>query len=194
MKKNILIVIPCLVLLTIIVLLLTGKVYLIDDVYNLVVMHNDCLTNFFRCITNFGSFWVIIVFSVVLLVIYKNKKDLLSLYSAIVLSTILNNVLKLIFVRPRPALIHLVEENSYSFPSGHASAVMTFYGYLIYMVWKSSWCKASKIGWTAILSLIILIVGYSRIYLNVHYISDVLAGYTVSLIFLYIFIKLKKTL
>ena len=89
-------------------------------------------------------------------------------------------------------LPHLVEENSFSFPSGHASAVMTFYGYLIYMIWQSTLQKKLKIIFSIFLTIIILMVGYSRVYLNVHYVSDVLSGFMLSLIFLDIFIKLKE--
>ncbi len=192
MKKNYLIVIESLLLLTIIGLLLTDKVYFIDNVYNWIVVHNSFLTKVLKIVTNLGSLFGILFLCILLFIFYKEKKDLLYLYGAIVLSTILNNILKIIFRRPRPMLPHLVEENSFSFPSGHASAVMTFYGYLIYMIWQSTLQKKLKIIFSIFLTIIILMVGYSRVYLNVHYVSDVLSGFMLSLIFLDIFIKLKE--
>ena len=109
------------------------------------------------------------------------------------ISTSINNILKLVFARPRPMLMPFVTEKSYSFPSGHAMASMTFYGYLIYMLWNSKLEKKWKIIGSIFLGLLIVTIGYSRIYLNVHYISDVLAGYMISIIVLYVYIKFKKS-
>lgn len=67
---------------------------------------------------------------------------------------------------------------------------MTFYGYLIYMVWNSKLEKKWKVIISTILSILILAIGYSRIYLYVHHISDILAGFLVSSILLYSFIKI----
>lgn len=192
MKKKYLIFIPIGILITIILLLSTRHIYLIDNVYNYIVIHIPWLTTILKGITNFGDFPYIFIICVILLIFYKKKKELINLYTVILISTLINNVIKIIVKRPRPELVHLVSEDSYSFPSGHAMASMTFYGYIIYMVWQSNLQKKWKVTITTLLSILILVIGYSRIYLNVHYVSDVLAGFMFSIILLYTFIKLQK--
>jgi len=192
MKKECLIFVPIVVLLTIIILLSTGNISFIDNPYYKVVIHNETLTSIFKFITDFGDFQYIIIISILLLIFYKKKEDLSNLYIVLIISTLLNRYLKLIFERPRPELTHFVEEHSYSFPSGHSMAAMTFYGYIIYMVLKSNLNKKYKVALITILSLLILTIGYSRIYLNVHYISDVLAGFMFSIIILFTYIKIQK--
>lgn len=189
MKKH-LICIPILMLITTIALLLTDNLYFIDNLYNQIVIHNPILTNVLKFITQFGDVFVIVLICIILLIFYKNKKQLLYLYLVITITTVLNNIIKLIFARPRPDLIYLVNEDTYSFPSGHASASMTFYGYLIYMIINSNLEKKKKLIISTILGILILLIGYSRVYLNVHHISDILAGFLFSLILLYSFIKI----
>lgn len=153
------------------------------------VMHNSFATILLKGITFLGSFLGLFLVSIFLLLFYKNKKDLWELYIVSILSVLLNNLLKWIIARPRPPLIHLVAEKTLSFPSGHAMASFTFYGYLIILIWESKWKKAWKIASTCFLSLLILAIGYSRIYLNVHYVSDVIAGYLIAFLFLCYFRK-----
>ena len=102
-------------------------------------------------------------------------------------SSIINKILKAIFVRPRPNVLRLIKQGGYSFPSGHAMASMTFYGFLIYLIIKSNINKNIKILLTSLLTILILLIGISRIYLGVHYASDILAGYLVSIIYLILF-------
>lgn len=192
MKKDYLISIPIILLLILLILLSTEKIYLIDNVYNYIVIHNKMATNFFKFITNFGSYLYIVIISILLLIFYPKKKDLKNLYIITIISTILTNILKIIIKRPRPELVHFVIENTYSFPSGHASASLIFYGYLIYIIWISDFRQKIKIVNTIGLIILILLVGYSRVYLNVHYISDVLAGFIISFLLLYFYIKKEK--
>ena len=152
--------IPIIMLVTIILLLLTDNLSFLDNLYSTIVIHNPYLTNILKFITQFGDVLIIVFICIMLLIFYKNKKELFSLYIVTIISTILNNILKLIFARPRPELVQLVTENTYSFPSGHASASMTFYGYLIYMIWQSKLEKKWKIVLTTILSILILITLY----------------------------------
>ncbi len=192
MKKEYLIGIPILLLCVIIVFIATGNIACIDNTFYKLIVHKDYLTAIFKFLTNFGSTLYIVIFCIILFFIYKNKKEVFNLYGLILISTILNNVLKLIFKRPRPNLVHLVPENTYSFPSGHSMAAMTLYGFLIYLIWKSKIKKELKIASITALSLLILLIGFSRIYLNVHYFSDVIGGFCCSIILLYIFIKWTK--
>lgn len=170
----------------------TNKIIIFDNyIYNLVI-RNDLLTSIFKFITNFGSTLYIICICIILLFTYKPKNNLFLLYGVIIISTIINNVIKLIFRRARPLLmatLNLVQENTYSFPSGHAMASTTFYGFLIYLLWKSKQTKKIKIIGTILLSLLIIGICFSRIYLGAHYPSDVLIGSMCSIILLYIFIR-----
>lgn len=194
MKKNCLILIPIVILLTIIGLLSTNNLYFVDNLYYKVVMYNKNITNIFKLITNFGDVFVIGAIGILLLIFYKNKKDILNLYLIFIISTILNRGLKILFIRPRPEFKQLVEETGYSFPSGHSMAAMTFYGFIIYLILKSKLNKKIKTISTIILSLLIILIGYSRVYLNVHYISDVIAGFMFSIILLFIYIKVQKSI
>ena len=94
--------------------------------------------------------------------------------------------LKHLFDRNRPLIPLLEEARGLSFPSGHALMSVTFYGLLIYIVFKGF--KNKPLKWTMItmLLLLILVIGFSRIYLRVHYASDVIAGFCVGLLWLVI--------
>lgn len=93
-------------------------------------------------------------------------------------------LLKMLFNRPRPLIPLLKEAAGLSFPSGHAMMSFSFYGLLIYLVWHNVGNKWAKGVLIALLLLLILIIGFSRIYLRVHYASDVAAGFCVGIIWL----------
>ena len=92
--------------------------------------------------------------------------------------------LKHFFSRPRPDNPLLREVTNFSFPSGHAMVSFTFYGLLVFLVWEN--IKTPWLKWTLITLciLLIIIIGSSRIYLRYHYATDVLAGYSLGLIWL----------
>ena len=93
-------------------------------------------------------------------------------------------LLKNAFNRERPAIPLLKEAAGLSFPSGHALMSMTFYGLIVYIIFKTVKHKGTR--WTLItmLILLILIIGLSRVYLRVHYASDVIAGYCIGFLWL----------
>ncbi|NEM98032.1 phosphatase PAP2 family protein [Pontibacter burrus] len=98
-------------------------------------------------------------------------------------STILNQALKRLFERPRPETA-MLEQSGLSFPSGHAMIGGSFYGLLIYIVWRTVPNPFWRWLLTIVLTLLLLLIGYSRIYLNVHYATDVLAGYSAGILWL----------
>ena len=99
-------------------------------------------------------------------------------------SLLLMFCLKFIFHRDRPITPLLDAAKGYSFPSGHALMSITFYGLLIFMVWQNE--KNNLVKWTLSfhLAALIIFIGTSRVYLRVHYASDVLAGFCVGLMWL----------
>ena len=130
-----------------------------------------------------------IILTILLIVVLKNKKVGLSICINLVVVTILNQLLKRLLQRPRPTEFRIIEETGYSFPSGHSMVSMAFYGYLIYLIYR--FVKNKYLKWISIvlLSLLICLIGISRIYLGVHYTSDVLGGFLISISYLVIYIS-----
>lgn len=164
------------------------KVY--DFVANFI---NDTNTTIFKFFTFFGG--PVFIGAVALLCLFKVKKsrEALEVLSILIMSTILNSIIKLIIARPRPDVLRLVTENSYSFPSGHTMAITSLVGVLLIIIWKGKLNKKQKYLATVPLCLIVPLVMISRIYLGVHYFSDVLAGFILSLVILLLFSFFKTT-
>ena len=187
---------------------LVGFLALTEDVFNKEIMQGDIIgykiistflisdfvTPIAKFITNFGGAIFLSIATIALLLLIKNKKIGLSIFSNIVIITILNQLLKRILRRPRPPEFRIVEETGYSFPSGHSMVSMAFYGYLIYLIYR--YIKNKYIKWSLIvlLSILICLIGISRIYLGVHYTSDVLGGFLLSISYLVVYISLIKNL
>ena len=110
--------------------------------------------------------------------------------------TVINQTIKHIVRRPRPNVLRLVEESGYSFPSGHSMISVAFYGLVIYLVYKNVNNKYLKWTLITLLSLLILTIGFSRIYVGVHYFTDVVGGFFLALAYLivYIYIYNKKVI
>lgn len=88
------------------------------------------------------------------------------------------------FSRVRPDDPVLRAAMGFSFPSGHAMSAMTFYGLIIYLIWKNVENVTFKWILTFLLIIFIHLIGFSRIYLRVHYASDVIGGFSLGLIWL----------
>lgn len=144
------------------------------------------LTPFFRFMTDMGDRFAYIVITVLLgaylFFRHKNWKFMTQTVIVLLLSTASNILLKSVINRSRPAHEHLVEVNTLSFPSGHSMSAMAFYGFLIYLTVVSKIPITLKSFLCVILVLTIFSIGISRIYLGVHYPSDVAAGFVGGLI------------
>jgi undecaprenyl-diphosphatase len=92
--------------------------------------------------------------------------------------------LKYLFGRPRPNVPLLFEAEGLSFPSGHALFSITFYGLLVYIIYHSVKEKGIKLTLIVLLMVLMVIIGFSRVYLRVHYASDVIAGFCVGFMWL----------
>lgn len=182
---------------------LIGFLALAEDVFHKEIMKGDIIgykiistflisdftTPIAKFITNFGGAIFLIILTITLFILIKNKKIGLSIILNLIVITGLNQILKYILQRPRPTEYRLIEETGFSFPSGHSMVSMAFYGYLIYLIYK--YVKNKYLKWTLIVLLGILIctIGISRIYLGVHYTSDVLGGFLISISYLVIYIS-----
>lgn len=136
--------------------------------------------DFFKGITHFGNVYYILILILIGFLIFHKKSNFKFLMSMMLINTAANVLLKLFFARPRPNYPRLIEESGYSFPSGHAMGSLMFYGLLIYFLWQSKFSKTLKVIGTIILTLLIFLIGISRIYLGVHYPSDILGGFLAS--------------
>ncbi|RXK81190.1 phosphatase PAP2 family protein [Filimonas effusa] len=138
-------------------------------------------------ITFFGSGYFLFPFYIVLIIylLTKGRKKYAAMIAAIAaVSWLLGASLKNIFQRSRPALPHLDQVSGYSFPSGHSLAAFTFCGIIITVIWRLTLGKGMKILLSVLFFLFACAIALSRIYLHVHYASDVLAGFSVTLIWL----------
>lgn len=168
-----------------------------DKVFDFLSRHvNESNNDIMQFFTFLGTHKFLIPANLVLIAyfLFINKHKWYSIkIPAIALSSLaLMFGLKQLFDRPRPLIPLLEHARGLSFPSGHALMSVTFYGLLIHIVWKFR--KHDPIKWplTIILLLLILIIGFSRIYLRVHYASDVMAGFCVGLLWLVISIWVLK--
>ena len=167
-----------------------------NTVYGLVSGYiSEDMTRSMSFITFWGSELALTTISMVILFsAFISKSKRYHIYSLmvsanIVVGALLNYFLKQLFQRQRPDLLRLIEIGGYSFPSGHSMSSVVFYGFLIYLSirYLKHW---SKYCITGVLGLLIIAIGFSRIYLGVHYASDVLGGFIIGLGWLVLFIRL----
>jgi len=128
-----------------------------------------------------------IIISIIVLLLKKLKHKRYLIILNLINDVMLNNILKIIFKRERPLDLMLIEETGYSFPSGHTMVATIFYGFIIYLINKSNYQKKTKTIINTLLIVLIILIGISRIYLGVHYATDVIASYLIGISYLIIF-------
>lgn len=181
-KKIYLIFIIAIVILVLICYVTTGKSITVENfVYNKIAM---CIslkfTVFQKFISRIGSASFVSFYCFLLILFKKTRKRIgVATSISVFVSQILNIILKNIFKRQRPSINPLVIENGYSFPSGHAMVDAAFYIIILLIILK--YVRNNKIKYGAITFCIFMpiIVGFSRVYLGVHYLCDVLVGYLI---------------
>lgn len=141
------------------------------------------LTAFFTAVTYMGNWQTITSLCLLFLLLPRTKFRIgIPLSAAAILASLIQKALKISFHRARPDLtLHLISQGGYSFPSGHSFTVLIFYGMLIWLCRKHMKNKSSANAVTVLLVCLIATIGFSRIYLGVHFPTDVLGGWSLGL-------------
>ncbi len=147
------------------------------------------LTYFMRAITELGEAPFLIGLGVILvwrLAALGRRRAAVILVVAVAGAEALDGILKLLFRRVRPlAYFGLVQPVTYSFPSGHALVSTIFYGVLAAILTIREPSRARRAAIWTLAALAAGLIGLSRVYLGVHYPSDVLAGYAAAVIWVF---------
>lgn len=192
-KKYIISSIFLILFLIITILVITNNISFLDEsIYNIVykMRESNVIDIFLKLITRLGNVIPTIIIVLILLIVLKKEyKIIIGTTEIITICT--NQLLKHIIQRPRPPIIErLIEEKGYSYPSGHSMMALCLYGTLIYIVYKEIKNKKIKILLISLLSILIFLIGLSRIYVRVHYPSDVLGGFSLTIPILIIIITI----
>ncbi len=177
-------------------MVLSGNIAWLDDpVRNFFYsIRAEWLTPTVKFITYLANWETVTVICLVLLICKKTSVSYgIPAAAGALFISLFNKILKAAVQRPRPDdVLHLVSEGGFSFPSGHSITSMFFYGMLIYLVRTNVKDSRRADLLTGLLAVPMILVGPSRIYLGVHYPSDVLAGWSLAIMFLMIFIIIKE--
>ena len=150
-------------------------------IYNFIIsFKSEFNTYFFKIITFLCSikFIALMCIILILLTLIKKDKSYLLIILVTLVSSVVNLIIKNIIRRDRPDKINwLITESNFSFPSGHSMMATVFYGFLTYLLHRSKLNKSVKIIILIMVLFLILLIGISRIYLGVHYTSDVIGGF-----------------
>ena len=142
-------------------------------------------TTFFENVTRLGNIPVLILVTLVAAIVLWRKRlrtELELLLLAAIGAEILTVGLKLGFERERPFFPDpLATESTYSFPSGHASVSLAVYGTIGYILARHASTRGKQFAALAGAAVLVLLIGFSRLYLGVHYLSDVIAGFSLGL-------------
>jgi undecaprenyl-diphosphatase len=150
------------------------------------------LTKVFLGITSLGEWQIILVFgtaAIGVLWLWRKRLYIMPFLLTVIGSALFTQLGKIAFHRPRPK-VALYLEHSFSFPSGHATVAVAFYGFLTYMLLQKTKPWKQKVNILFMGALIILLIGFSRLYLGVHYVSDVWGGYLIGALWLIIGISI----
>jgi undecaprenyl-diphosphatase len=153
------------------------------------------VTGYMETLSFIGKYGIAAATGVLLFMLLKRRRffEMGVLFTTMVLGLLANLALKLTFIRPRPDIAPLAVENSYSFPSGHSMSAMIFFMIFTYLFYHFTHRVKASIWVLIIASLFTIGIGISRIYLGVHYPSDVLGGYLMGLLWVMLILVIIKT-
>lgn len=169
------------------------------EIMNFVATFRDAgITKIFIFFTYLGNWQIIIGLSIVAVVILgllRKKREIIFLLAALISGEVIKELLKFLIHRPRPDIsFSLISENGYAFPSGHAVMSVIFYGAIVYFIYKLCKKTRQKIILLTGLATLIILIGLSRIYLGVHWASDIVGGWLIGLSILAFFIAVFERL
>ncbi|HVW67084.1 MAG TPA: LssY C-terminal domain-containing protein [Candidatus Peribacteraceae bacterium] len=151
----------------------------------LFTFRTSALLSFFYTITEFGDWRIVYIAALVLtlvLLLQKNRSYAGALWTGLLTGSLITFAAKQYFQRPRPGgLLPALHESAYSFPSMHATVSVIFYGFLAYLFLRNDAQWKGKVSDVFAAVIMVLLIDFSRLYLGVHYFSDVLAGNVVGL-------------
>lgn len=190
-RKRIMITVFSLLFILIMCLVILDKLNFFDEaIYQFIISKRSTFfDHYFIFITKFGNYPFILFLIVILMLSFHNRYSWFIGFGSlgcISMNTIVKNIIK----RSRPDTLRLIKQGGYSFPSGHAMISISLYGFLIYLVLTKIKNNYLKYTLVVLLCILILSIGISRIYLGVHFASDVIAGYILSLIYVIILIEI----
>ena len=166
----------------------------IDQLAERVILlwNNFYLLKFFHSITEFGSavFAVILFFCIVYFLWRRKSRLLKSFVVAFVCNEALVYILKILIGRSRPPGAFMYGEYDSSMPSGHAAVSIFLYGSICYLIYKLYPAGYKRNAIMVSLVALVILIGFSRLYMDVHYLSDVLAGFMLGGATLYCLIRL----
>ena len=168
-------------LVTMIMLLLNKFSFLDDYIYKIIYgLRNNIWDFIFINITKMGNTTIVLLVIIVVLLKMNHKNQKILSFTAMI-TVLSNQIIKNIIKRPRPNHIRLIKQGGYSFPSGHAMISIAVYGFLLYYIQTNCKNKKQKILLSVLLTIIILMIGCSRVYVGVHYPTDIIGGYCLSI-------------
>ena len=132
-------------------------------------------TKFLKIFTYLGSVYVLGAVALICIAVFKNKKNGLFVVCNLAICGVFSTIVKYIVRRPRP-IWQAVKETGFSFPSAHAMLSVAVYVALIYLAFKHLKSKPLKVFITIFLTIVIIVVCFSRNYLGVHFVTDIIGG------------------
>lgn len=195
-RENLMIIVLSVALLIFVYLLqnvMSGDIRRIDGIayqFFVVRLRRDWLTPIMQSFTSLSAPVVLAVMLIVVAAFAPGRMPGRFAAANLVGIVALNYALKEIVQRPRPEGFRLIAETGYSFPSGHSMVAVAFYGFLIWLIIRFEEDRLQRWIWSLALFFVVIMIGISRVYLGVHYFSDVVAGYCVAAVWLVVFTRI----
>lgn len=183
----------CVILFVILTILVFTKVV---NNFNVIIesfvigLRTNKLTRVMKTISDIARAYSLISISILLLFIIRNKKVPLAIIVNLIVVFLSSQLFKFIFKLPRPDGEFLVPVKGYGYPSGHAMVSLAYFSFLAYLILKKTNNKLLRTIILIMTPVTILLIGFSRIYLGVHYFSDVIAGYLLGTVYLIIYVSI----
>ena len=151
---------------------------------------NESNTSFMKVVTFFGSAIPFIIIVLLAFLFIKNKSYSFYMFVNLLWVYVVSVIFKNVIMRERPVISLIEKPSDFSFPSGHTMCSIAFYGFIVYLLLKN--VKNYFLKWLIIFifAMLVIFIGISRIYLNVHYFTDVIAGLILGIICLLMIINI----